>query len=448
MSYHTSGVLFKNSFGTPEMREVVSEERFVEEFLAVEAALARAEADAGLVPDDVAAEITEKASLEYVDLDRVEENVADIGLFTMSIIGAWREAFGEAGEYIHWGATSQDISDTALMLQLRDGYEIVLRDLTEIRTLLADLAAEHRDTPMIGRTHHVQATPITFGLKVATWLDEIDRHVERLEALRERLFVLEFFGATGTMASLGEVGPEIQENLSAELDLDVPDVAWFASRDRLAELLDVFAMIASTLSKIANQILILNRPVIDEVNEPIPEGEVGSSTMPHKRNPVRSEGIVSMSHLVRAHASTMVDVMDGYDERDCATWFVEFAVVPEAFLYQSRLLANAIEVLDGLVVNPETMRENMNLFGGLVSSEAVMMELADHVGRQTAHEIVYENAMAAMQSGQSFTERLRSDDRVTDHLSEADIDRVTDPEEYTGLSAQFVDRVLDRVREK
>lgn len=442
MVYHTSGVLFKNSFGTREMREVMSEEAFVERFLEVEAALARAEARAGLIPEAAAEEITRKASLDHVDFADIERNVADIGLFTMAIINAWKDAFDGAGEYIHWGATSQDISDMAMVLQLREAHGILLRDLGAVSDSLADLARAYDDTAMIGRTHHVHAIPITFGLKAATWLDELDRGIRRLEGAGDRAFVQQFFGATGTLASLPEGGEAVQENLADELDLAVPNVAWYASRDRLAEWADAVAGVATTLGRIADQVLMLNRPEIGEAMEPIPEGEIGSSTMPHKRNPMRSETASGLARLVRAHATTMTGLNEGYDERDFSTWLMEFAVLPELCLYAARLLANAREVLGGLDVNEDALERNMRLFDGLVTSEAVMMALADHVGRQTAHEIVYEHAMAAIEGDGDFPGRLSADDRVTAHLDAAELDALTDPANYTGYSARFVERTL------
>lgn len=443
--FHVNGVLFKDSFGTEETREIFREERYIERFLEVEAALARAQARVGLVPDSAAETITEKATLNHVDLEAIERNVEDIGLFTVAIIKAWRKSFGSEGEYIHWGATSQDITDTAMVLQIREGYRVMRRDLVEIRSILRELTDEYQETPAIGRTHHVHAIPITFGLKTATWLDEVDRHLERLDSLADRLFAVQYFGATGTLASLDSDGEAVQIELAEELDLELPDVAWFASRDRFAELCQVLGLIATSLSKIANQVLMLNRPEIDEVNEPIPDGEIGSSTMPHKRNPMRSETTVALARLVRANTGVMTELMDGYDERDFATWLAEFAIIPEIFLYTSRITANTITVLDGLAVNSESMAENLNHFGGLVASEAVMMQLADDAGRQVAHEVVYENAMAAIGGNRSFLECLRDDERVTKHLSDDELERLTDPTEYTGLSAEFADRVLSRI---
>jgi len=440
MTFHTDGVLFKDVFGTPEMREVFREERFVERFLEVEAALARAEADAGLIPESAAEEIGRAASLDYLDLDAVEENVAEIHLFTMAIIEAWKEGVGDAGEYIHWGATSQDISDTALLLQVREGLEIVRRDLEAVGDALAALAEAHADTPMIGRTHHVQAIPITFGLKAATWLDEVGRGLDRLDELEERLLAVEFFGATGTLASLGEAGLAVQEGLAEELDLRVPDVAWYAARDRFAELLTTLAMVTATLGRISKGVLMLNRPEFGELSEPIGEGEIGSSTMPHKRNPVRSEEAHMLARLVRSGAGTAFELMESHDERDASTWFAEFALVPEAFLYTGRALSNVLETLSDLGVHEDAMADNLGHYGGLVASERVMMALAGEIGRQTAHDVVGEAAMAALDGEGSFAALLTDDDRVT--LSDDRIEELTDPTAYTGLSTRLTERAV------
>ncbi|MFB6303713.1 MAG: adenylosuccinate lyase [Haloferacaceae archaeon] len=442
---HTDGALFKDLFGTPEMRSVFGEERFVERFLEVEAALARAEAAEGLVPEWAAEELTEKATLEYVDMAAVEANVAEIHLFTMAIIDAWKEEVGDAGEYVHWGATSQDVSDTALVLQIREGLDVVGRELDAIADVLAELVDRYADAPTVGRTHHVHALPTTVGLKAASWLDEVERHRDRLEEMEERLYVVEFFGAVGTLASLGVDGLAVQERLAAELDLAVPDVAWFAARDRLAELLNFLAMVTATLARIARNVLVLNRPVVGELAEPIPEGEVGSSTMPHKRNPVKSEEAVMLDRLVRAHASTMHELMTGLDERDASTWLAEFAVVPEAFLYTGRALANVHETLAGLVVDEERMGENLAHFGELLGSEAVMMDLAGAVGRQTAHDVVHDAAMAALSDEDvDFAARVADDARVPDDVTRERVAEAADPTGYTGVAERLARRVVEK----
>jgi 3-carboxy-cis,cis-muconate cycloisomerase len=441
--FHTDGVLFGNVFGTPEMREIVSEEAFIGRFLDVEAALARAEAEVGLVPEWAAEEITAKASPEHVDEDALAANVAELHLFSVAIIDAWKESMGEAGEYVHWGATTQDISDTALVLLLREALDVVERDLAAVAEALAELTEAHADTPMMGRTHMVHALPITFGLKTASWLDEVQRHRDRLDQLRERVEVVEFFGAVGSLASLGADGLAVQEQLAAELDLAVPDVAWFAARDRIAEVVTTLGAVTATLARICKGVLLLNREEFGELSEPFEAGEVGSSTMPHKRNPVRSEETVLLSRLTRAHAGTALELMAGRDERDFSTALAEFAVVPETLLYTSRALAYTHEVTADLVVHEDAMADNLGHHGGLIAGEAVMMGLAEEVGRQTAHEITHGAAMAALDGEATFVEALLDDDRITAALSEAEIRDLVDPEAYTGLAPELARRTLD-----
>lgn len=444
--FHTNGLLFKNVFGTPEMRGVFSEERFIERFLEVEAALARAEAHEGIVPEWAAEEITAKASLKHLDFEKVEANVADLHLFSMAIIDAWKESMDDAGEYVHWGTTTQDISDTALVLQIREGLDVIERDLAALAEALEHLVEQHAETPMIGRTRSVHALPMTFGLKVATWLDEVNRHRDRIESLRTRVEVLEFFGAVGSLASLGENGLDVQEALADELDLAVPDVAWFAARDRIAEVVATLGLVTATLTRIGRQVLLLNREEVGELSEPIEEGEIGSSTMPHKRNPVQSEETVLLSRLTRAHVSTALELMETYDERDFSATLGEFAVVPETFLYASRALQYVHNVTSDLVVHEDSMLENLRHHGGLVASEAVMMALAEELGRQTAHDVTHEAAMRALDGEASFAEALLKDERVTSSFSQERIEEATDPEAYTGVSGELAQRALDRSR--
>lgn len=443
--FHANGYMFKNAFGTPEMRDVFNETEYIERFMQAEAALARAQASLGVIPEEAAEEITETASLEYLDLEEVERKIAKIDLFTVAIIETWKEAIGDGGEYIHYGATSQDIADTAMILLVRDGIELLQEDLATIKASLADLAEEHAETPMMGRTHQVHALPITFGLKAADWLDELSRGIDRLEAATERTLVIESFGAVGSLASLGEDGLDVQERFAEELDLAVPNTAWFAARDRFYELLNTFATIGGTLSRISRQVLMLNREEIGELSEPIPEGAVGSSTMPHKRNPVMSERTVGLGALLKGHASTMGALVENYDERDAGLWYAEYAIIPEAFLYLHRALFNVRETIGGLGVHADAMAENMKIHGGLVTSEAVMMGLADAVGRVTAHDIVYDAAMETYESDRSFEEILLDDERVAEALSPEELAELTDPANYTGVSDRIARRTVENV---
>jgi len=442
------GRLFGNAFVTDGMAETFSETAFVDRFMAVEAELARSQADLGLIPEDAAARITETASVEQLDMDAVIETVEEIDLFTVAIITTWKETIGEAGEYIHWGATSQDVADTAMVLLMREGLDAIEAELAGVAAALEALAEEHADTPMVGRTHHVHALPMTFGLKAADWLDELNRDRERLAAARDRLESLQFFGAVGSLASLGEEGLAVQERLAAELDLTVPDTAWYASRDRFLELLEVFASLAGTLSRIARQVLVLGREEIGELAEPIPEGLIGSSTMPHKRNPVKSERTIGLAALLRGHAGVMHALTDAHDERDAGLWYAEYAIIPEAFCYLSRALVNSRETLEELGVNAGAMRENLSVHDGLVTSEAVMMALAETVGRQTAHEVVHDAAMATVDSDRTFREALADDDRITDALSEGELETLTDPTNYTGVSAELARRTVETSRSR
>lgn len=445
MPFHLDGTLFRDTFGTGRMRDAFSEEAFIERFLEVEAALARAEADVGLVPEEAAATITARASLDHLDRDRVHANVEATGIVSMSIIGAWLEELGEAGKYVHLGATSQDIYDTAVVLQMREGLRLLKRDHEAIIEKLLCIAAEHRETPMIGRTHYVHAIPITFGLKVAVWAAEFGRHRDRLSDLEDRLYVVQFFGATGTLASLGDDGFQVQRRLAAEIDLEVPTAPWFAARDRFAEVGNVLALIASTAGKLARQVLLMNRPEFGEVTQHVPEGAIGSSTMPHKQNPTKSEKVAGLAQLVRSNAATMLELMETVDERSASTLYMEFAVIPELFCYAARILENTRELLDALEVHPDAMKANIDIVGDLIASERVMMALADHLGRQQAHELIYELAMAATEGAESFTQKLLDDPIVADHLSPSEVRELTDPTGYLGDSARIVDRVLEEL---
>ena len=446
MTFHLNGSLFADVFGTAEMRDLFEQQSFVETFIEVEAALARAEADVGLVPKSAATAISQQAVTDRLDSESIAANVEKHGLFSMAIIEAMKDELGEAGEYLHWGATTQDISDTVLVLLSREAYEFVVRDVDEIRTTLESLIEEHKETPLVGRTQFRHGPPVTFGLVAATWLDELDRHAARLQELAERLFVVQFAGASGTIAALGEQGPAVVEQFAAELDLAVPSVGWTATRDRLVELVSVLSTLAGTLARIARRLLFLGRPEIAEVMEPLPAGEIGSSTNPHKRNPVYSQHTVGLSRLVRGLADVMGELAEGYDERDRTTWYVEFAVLPETFIYIGQMLANMKNALSGLEINVESMAETVSEAGPLIASEAVMMALAKPLGRQTAHELVRKHAQKARAEERRFVDCLLEDPQVTEQLSSAELESLTDPTTYLGSATAFATAVLAHTR--
>lgn len=441
------GTLFADVFSTDEMRDLFTEEAFIARFLEVEAALARAEARAGIIPEAAGDAITATASLDDLDVDRVAANVEEMGLFSMSIVEAWKAELGPAGEYLHWGASTQDVSDTAMVLSLRAAHDLIRHDLVSIRDRLVAMADEYRDTPMVGRTQYMQGPPTTFGLKAATWADEIDRHVRRVEDVAERLFVVQLAGASGALGALDDAGRRVVELFAEELDLAVPRAGWTATRDRFAAFLNVLAMIASTLGRMAREILFLNRPEINELDEHVPDDELGSSTNPHKRNPVYSQLTIGLARLVRAHAAAMTESLEPLGDRDRSSWYVEFALLPASSCYLAGALENTRLNLEGLTVRPRRMERTLQEAGPLIHSEAVMMALADHTGRQTAHAIVHENAMEAAETDRDFRRCLLADDRVTAHLTEAEIERLTDPAGDTGTAGAFVDTVLNSIDE-
>jgi adenylosuccinate lyase len=349
---------------------------------------------------------------------------------------------GDAGEYIHWGATTQDVMDTAVVLQLKDATAIFERRLSELASVLSDLARRYRDTIMPGRTHGQHALPITFGFKVAIWLDEFRRHTARLAECKPRVLVGQFGGAVGTLAGVAEHGLEIRQRMMAHLGLGAPVISWHVAHDGFAEFANLAAMMAGSCGKIAHEVIALQKSEVMELEEPWAEGRVGSSTMPHKRNPMLCEAIVALARLSFNQARAALDGLIQEHERDWTNNHMEWAYLPELCVMADGALALTLRVLHGLRVYPERMRANLEALGGLMLSEAVMFALGGRVGRQTAHDVVYECAMQAIERGAPFRDVLMQHPAVAAHLSHTDIDRLLDPTRYTGLSGQFVDLVL------
>ena len=340
------------------------------------------------------------------------------------------------------GATTQDIMDTANVLQVRDALDIVESDIRSLRTILADLARKHRDTPMAGRTHLQQALPVTFGYKVAIWLAMFDRHQERLTELRKRVLCVEFAGAAGTLASLGDKGLEVQQALAGELGLAVPTTTWHVARDGFAEAVNLLALVTGSLGKIELDIMIMASTEFAEVYEPFVKGRGASSTMPQKRNPISSELMLAASKAVRQHAGLMVDAMVQDFERATGPWHAEWIAIPESFILTAGALHQAKFALGGLIVDTDQMRRNLGLTRGLIVAEAVMMGLAPAIGRQQAHDVVYDACRVVNEQGGSLADALAALPAVTAHFDRAAIDRLTDPSNYLGLAPVMVDRAL------
>jgi 3-carboxy-cis,cis-muconate cycloisomerase len=333
------------------------------------------------------------------------------------------------------------------MLQAQAAHGIILADLRQLALALSELAQRERDTLQAGRTHGQHATPITFGFKVAVWLDEVRRHIERLEQAASRVLVGEFAGASTTLASLA-ADPEralaVQRRLMGELGLGVPMIGWHAARDRFAEQGMLWAMVAATMGKIAHEVILLQKSEVMELEEPHYHGKVGSSTMPHKRNPMGCEGIMALSRLARSLAPSLLESMSAAEhERDWSAVHTEWSALPEIAIATGAAVSQTRDVIANLIVYPARMRQNIDALHGLIVSEAVMLALGAHVGRQVSHEIVYEAAMAAFESQQPLRDLLLDDERVTAHLSPEQIDALLRPETYTGLAGLFVDRVTN-----
>jgi 3-carboxy-cis,cis-muconate cycloisomerase len=435
--------LFRDMFGTAEMRAVFSDEALVGRYLETEAALARAQARAGVVPQSAADAIHAAAQAVVIDFDKLRRETEIVGYPILPLVHQLSEAAGEAGRYVHWGATTQDIMDTANVLQLRSALDIVDRDLKELRDCLADLARKYRDTPMAGRTHLQQALPITFGYKAAVWLSSIDRHIERVEQALPRILVGEFAGAAGTLASIGEGGLEIQKFFCEELGLGQPSMTWHVARDGIAEAVTLLGLITGTLGKIATDIMMMSATEFGEVSEPFVPGRGASSTMPQKRNPISSELMLAAAKAVGQHVATMLDGMIHDFERATGPWHLEWVSLPESFLLTASSLANARFMLAGLVVHERRMRENLDLTHGLIVAEAVMMAAAPKLGRQQAHDVVYEACRKAIEGGGQLADILADMPQIIDALGSVEaIRHHCDPANYLGLSGQLVDRVL------
>lgn len=351
----------------------------------------------------------------------------------------------DAARWVHWGATTQDIIDTGLVIQMREGLDLLSDDLDAIILSLSALARNHKNTVMAGRTFQQHAAPITFGFKVAVWLDELLRHRDRLADVKRRALVCSYGGAVGILSTLDKDGIKVLEALSAELKLEVPAISWHTARDAWAELVFWLSMTCSTFSKIASEISTLMRTEIDEVREPFTQGRGGSSTMPQKRNPVSSPIIIAIGNRMREFVPSQLTAMIQDHERAVATQPLEWLIIPEAFVLASGSFNHSKFLLDGLTVNTENMRRNLDMGGGLLMAEAVMMGLAPMIGRGAAHELVNEVSAKAIENGTTLREALLLNEEIRKYLSEPEIDKLIDPANYTGVAAEMIDRVLEKV---
>jgi len=438
-------------YGTPEMLRVFEEENYFQRLLDVEAALAWAHAQVGNIPKEDAEKIEKMASTKYVKVSRIKEIEREIKHDIMSLVRAFAEVCGPSGAYIHLGATSYDIVDTAKALQFKDALDIIGEKLDDLELILLKQADRYKNTIMIGRTHGQHALPITFGLKLSVWMREISRHIQRLRECRKRLIVGKMSGAVGTQAGLGRHALKIQELVMKKLGLKAAEVSTqIIQRDRHAELICILAMIASTLDKFATEIRELQRTEIGEVFEPFKrERQVGSSTMPHKRNPELCERICGLAKVVRGLVIPALENIPTWHERDLTQSSSERFIIPEAFILVDYMLHLMIGILSNLEVDGERMRRNIELTQGRIMSEALMLALTEKgMSRQEAHELVRRLAIKSADEKRPFKDVIMEDERVTSLLSVEEIEEALDPERYLGTAVEQVELAIKKTLEE
>jgi 3-carboxy-cis,cis-muconate cycloisomerase len=436
-------LIFGDIFGSPVMREVWSDKFRTQKYLDLEAALARAEAKVGLIPQQAADEITRVCKVENVDFEKYANETLTIGYPVLGLVHQIAHLCrGDAGKYCHWGATTQDITDSATILQIKASFDLITKDLERAIAATEELARKHRSTPMAARSNLQQAVPITFGFKMARLLATLKRHRERLAEIRRRIEVFEFGGAAGTLATLGDKGQAVQVALASELRLGQPEIAWHTERDRIAEAGCFLGLLTGTLAKFATDLKLMMQTEVSEASEPYVANRGSSSTMPQKRNPISCCYIHACAASVRQAVAALLDAMVEDHERATGPWEIEWIVLPAVFTLTGGALAQACFVLEGLEVHAERMRANLDATRGLIVSEAVMMALAPKMGRDKAHDVLYAIIHDPAMDEKSLAEMLLRRDDVVAHLGEAAIRRLTDPTHYLGLSEAMVDRVV------
>jgi 3-carboxy-cis,cis-muconate cycloisomerase len=431
----------------PGIRALYRLENRWQAWLDVEAALAKAQEELGIIPQGAAAAIGRAAHLELLDRARIDEGFARTGHTIVPLVWELSRVTGEPhGGWVHWGATTQNITQTGDLLVLRQAHGIFLHLIGEVLGAMADLAERGADMPVAGRTHGQHAVPATFGYKPAVWIDEMIRHVERLHQAAPRLFVAMLGGGAGTFASLGAQGPAVQAGMGKHLGMLPMRVPSRTLADHLAENICLFGLLAATCGKIAREIYTLMKTEFGEVEEPVPPGTVGSSTMPQKRNPKLCQDIIAAAAEVRASVPLALEAMQTEHEADRTTSLIMDAAEARASIALGDALSRLVEVLCGLRLDPERMRRNLDLGGGLIMAEAVMLNLGAEIGRQHAHDVVYDAAQAAFVKGRPFSDLLAADPRVTAHLEPDAIAALLDPTAYTGLCAEMARDAAARAR--
>ena len=435
---------FKDTFSTKEMREVFSDKKRIQAWLDTEVAIAKAQANLKIIPKFVVKEISKAASVKNFNLETMKKDYLKIGFPIIPLLNQLKNLCSkESSRWIHWGATTQDIIDTGMVLQMRQGFIYLQSDLEKIMNIISRLVKKHQNTVMPGRTFQQHASPITFGYKAAIWLDELLRHQKRLIEIKKRVFVCSYGGAVGNLSSLGNNGFKVMNQIAKELKLASPAITWHTSRDRWADVIYWLSLVTTTIGKIANEISILMRTEIAEVKEPYFKGRGASSTMPQKQNPTICPVIIAISNRLRNTLPIQLSAMLQEHERSTAGQPTEWLVIPETFILTSGALYQAKKLLDGLQINKDKMKANLDFDNnGLIMSESVMMGLANKIGRSNAHLLITEVVNRSIKNNSSLFDELAKDKKISVHLSHNDIIKLLKPENYLGSSSKMINRVL------
>jgi len=435
-------------YGTREMKEVWTEENYLKKLLEVEATLSIVEAELGIIPNDAADTIAEKA--KTVSLERTKEIEDEIGHDIMAVVLAISEKCGESGKWVHFGATSNDIIDTARALQFKESINVLENHLKELLRVLIDLSFDNRKKVCSGRTHGQMAIPTTYGMKFGIWASEIDRHLDRMKEMNRRLLVGKLSGAVGTMASLGQKGIEVQKRLMNKLDLKPAEITnQVIQRDTYAEYFFWLANIATTLDKICIELRTLQRTEIGELREGFGKKQVGSSTMPHKRNPIKSEQVCGIARVVRSYVEPALLNNTLWNERDLTNSSCERIILPEASILADHIIKLTSKILSNIEFNDEKIRENLDILGGLNLSERIMIELAKRgLGRQEAHTVMRDIAMEVYNSGEAPIKIIKDNETIKRYFKDYEIDEMMMPENYIGMSVTIVEDLVRMLEEK
>lgn len=427
--------------------ELFEQKSVFQSYLDVEAALARSQAELGVIPQWAADTISEKAKIELLNLDNVHSGLKKTGHPLVPVIWELDRVCGpKAGGYIHWGATTQNITQTGKLLLVKQCHAYYKQQLGRLLLTLADLAERSKNYVMPGRTHGQHAVPATFGYKVAVWIDELIRHLERMTSCEDRVFVAMLGGGAGTMASVGLEGLKTQDLIAEELGISSMSMPARTIGDHLTEYITILAMLAATSSKMAREVYTMMKQEFGEVEEPVPVGAVGSSTMPQKRNPRLSQDVVAWASEVRTFVPMSLEAMQTEHEADKTTSMMINTAINRVCLLTGEIIDGLNEIFSDINLFPERMRKNLDLSGGLIMSERVMLELGKEIGRQRAHDVVYEAAQRAVNEGRAFNETLAEEKEIASLLSAEQIEDLLDPEQYTGLCAYFAEKFAEKAR--